>query len=542
MLNKTATYYSTHIIKLLCLLVFSASLLAEEAIQIGNKIYNEGRLPSGEFIPATIHGDIKVTGEQVICASCHRKSGMGTLEGQQVVPAIAGNMLFEPLRLPTSKPPLPPALRPAYDLETLKRALIEGIDANGDILDPFMPRYEISDEDLDSLVLYLNSLSTKPDPGVDDTDIHFATIVIGDANSPRNKAMLDVFKAFIEQKNTETRNESSRAANAPWHKEWMMKTYRKWNYHVWNLKGESTDWKAQLQAYYDKQPVFAVINGVVDESFAPIHQFCEENGVPCLFPTTQLPTLDEDDFYTLYLNRGYIFEGETLAAYLNQKAPGKSVIHITDINDKHAYHAAYGLRANLDRRKYKMIDLGCEMTGTPDVSLRELQGHQALVIHLDRQCSNQLLDMLAKGGNTQQIYLSSRLYGTDLDEVPAQIKSKIRFVHTQELPSKRNRLLARSTGWFKHKRILNPDEMEVQANAYFALKVAGDALKHIRGYFFRDYFIEKIEHTIDDVPYTSIYPRLSLAPGQRFSSRGYYITKIDEKRNRLSAITEWQAP
>ena len=77
---------------------------------------------------------------------------------------------------------------------------------------------------------------------------------------------------------------------------------------------------------------------------------------------------------------------------------------------------------------------------------------------------------------------------------------------------------------------------------HLALKIAGDAAKHIRGYYFRDYFIEKIEHNIDDLTYTSIYPRLSLAPGQRFSSRGYYIAKIDRERNRLAAVTDWQAP
>jgi hypothetical protein len=514
--------------------------LADQKLSAGERIYSEGLLASGKFIPATIHGDIKITGDQVICASCHRKSGMGTLEGQQVVPAVTGDMLFKPLRLPTDKPPLPPALRPAYTKATLKQALTKGIDANGKALDPFMPRYEISDEELDSLIAYLNTLSSHTDPGVTDKDIHFSTIVVA-GNDKRNKAMLDVFEAYIQQKNSETRNESSRAKNAPWHKEWMLKTYRKWKLHVWELQGDSSTWEQQLNAYYRETPVFAVLNGLVDDSFGPVHQFCEENGIPCLFPTTMLPTIDEDDFYTLYLNRGYLFEGEAAAAYLGEAYKNQKIVHLTDNQDKHASIAGYGLRSNLDHKNYNQIAFSCSDAAQKPL-LTEISSYSVIVLHANKICTDQLLKVLSDFDLKSTLLLSTRLYGTAIEDVPKSLVSHVKFIHTQEIPSRLNRLLARSTGWFRYKRILAPEEMEVQANAYFALKVTGDALKHIRGYFFRDYFIEKIEHMIDDVPYTSIYPRLSLAPKQRFSSRGYYVAEIDGKMNRLSTITQWRAP
>jgi ABC-type branched-subunit amino acid transport system substrate-binding protein len=532
-------------ILILYLIMSGGAYAAEEItgkgmLSSGEQIYKEGLLASGKFIPATIHGDIKVTGDQVICTSCHRKSGMGTTEGQQVVPAIAGDMLFNPLRLPTDKPPLPPALRPAYTRESLKLALTMGIDANGKELDPFMPRYEISEKDLDSLILYLKTLSSKTDPGVTDTEIHFSTIVV-EGNEARNRAMLDVFEAYIQQKNTETRNESNRAKNAPWHKEWMLKTYRKWKLHVWTLKGDGDSWQQQLDEYYRKQPVFAVINGVVDTSFSPVHQFCEDNGIPCLFPTTMLPTIDEDDFYTLYLNRGYLFEGEAVASYLAAEYKKQKILHLVDKDDKISSISAYGMRSKLDHNSYTQMDFSCP-TIDEKQALSTIKGPAVIVIHAGKTCSDKLLKSLSEIDLKATVFLSTRLYGASIEDIPKPLLNKVKFIHTQEMPAKLNRLLARSTGWFRYKRILNPDEMEVQANAYFALKVTGDALKHIRGYFFRDYFIEKIEHTIDDVPYTSIYPRLSLAPKQRFSSRGYYIATIDEQRNRLAAETPWRAP
>ncbi|MDX2503260.1 MAG: hypothetical protein QNL62_02100, partial [Gammaproteobacteria bacterium] len=100
-------------------------------------------MPSGEVITATMMGDIPVTGEQLICGTCHRRSGLGSSEGQEVVPAITGEMLYKPLRLPTSKPPLAPEQRPAYTNVSLQAAIRDGVGANGEALGAFMPRYHM---------------------------------------------------------------------------------------------------------------------------------------------------------------------------------------------------------------------------------------------------------------------------------------------------------------------------------------------------------------------------------------------------------------
>ncbi|MEN8761964.1 MAG: hypothetical protein ABF290_05970 [Thiogranum sp.] len=57
-------------------------------------------------------------------------------------------LLYKSLRLPTSRPPLPPELRPAYTDVSLKRAIRDGIGADGSAFSPFMPRYALNDDDL----------------------------------------------------------------------------------------------------------------------------------------------------------------------------------------------------------------------------------------------------------------------------------------------------------------------------------------------------------------------------------------------------------
>ena len=206
-------------------------------LELGRRMYMEGVLPSGKMMTATISDDIEVTGEQLMCGACHRRSGLGSSEGQEVIPAVTGDLLYKPLRLPTSRPPMPPELRPAYTDASLKRAIRDGIGADTGALSPFMPRYTLNDEELDILLTYLKSLSGGGAPGVTENEIHFATIVAESVDPGTQKALTDVFKVYFDQKNTETRHESRRDEHAPWHKEWIMGNYRKWVLHVWELQG-----------------------------------------------------------------------------------------------------------------------------------------------------------------------------------------------------------------------------------------------------------------------------------------------------------------
>ena len=87
------------------------------------------------------------------------------------------------------------------------------------------------------------------------------------------------------------------------------------------------------------------------------------------------------------------------------------------------------------------------------------------------------------------------------------------------------------------------DEPDVRELFNITLKMAGQGLVHIRGFFNREYFIERIEHMVDNANYTSVYPHISLAPNQRFVSKGYYIAQLDSgNQARLQAVSEWLIP
>ena len=511
-----------------------ADVTPEQAVEYGRKMYMEGILPSGEPLTAVVSGDVEITGEFVVCGECHRKSGLGASEGESIAPPVVGSLLYQPLQLPVSRPPEPPVQRPAYDRETLAISIRDGISSTGEEFSMLMPRYPLSDTDMGYLIAFMESLSVGPDPGVTETDIHFATVITDDVAPDARKALLDAMNTFIEQKNTETRHESKRASSGPWHKDWRFKPYRKWVLHTWELEGPPSGWRAQLEELYAAQPVFAVLNGVSNRSWEPVHVFCEDVRLPCIFPTTDLPVVGQEDFYNVYLSRGIFTEADAVASHVADVAgSGGRVVQVYKSGDERSEAAANALSARLGD------DVTTVEFGELDAPIND---SNTLVAWLDASDALSAWRAL-QGQGLERLYLSGAILDGDEGSLDDSLREYARIAYSTELPDNTARLLARSTGWFRVKRIYSSEHQDLQANAYFTLKMTGGALNAIRLYFNRDFFLESIEHMIDNATYTSVYPRMSLAPEQRFVSKGSLIARFDEANpGKLVAVTDWVVP
>jgi hypothetical protein len=514
----------------------------------GQSIYRDGLLASGEPVRAIVQKGVVLEGLEAACVNCHRRSGLGGSEGQTPVRPIAGRLLFTASQTGFARRRAvatgPADVRPAYTRASLARALREGIDPTGRVLDALMPRYALGDDAIDQLYAYLAGLSAAAAPGVSDREIHFATIIAPGVEADRRRAQLDVLRTFFSDKNSGTRKEARRREAGS---EQMYLAYRTWVLHVWELTGAPETWHAQLDAHYRQQPVFAVIGGLGRDSWQPVHAFCEGTGVPCVLPDVDYPVVEGAGYYSLYFSRGIALEADLLARHLAETRAGTGRIVQAFRDDERGRLPAQALRLALQRRGIDaLVDYPVSGAGPVPAEiwsglLREARP-VILVAWLDPV---DVQNLAATGGppaGLQAVYLSASLAAMSHASLPDGWRERVRMVYPFALPAGRERHLARMNVWLRARQI-PPADARTQANAYFAATVTGDALAHIGENFSRDYFIERIEQMAETALSPSIYPHLSLGPGQRFASRGGYIVGFPREAGGAPVpLGDWLVP
>lgn len=123
----------------------------------GARIYFTGTSESGRPIIAEMAGMRMVRPGMMTCATCHGPDGRGgtvrmMMMGTFVAPDIRYKTLTEGEHGEGHAP------GPPYTDETIKRAITQGIDSAGEPLDWRMPRWRMSEQDLNDLLEFLKTL------------------------------------------------------------------------------------------------------------------------------------------------------------------------------------------------------------------------------------------------------------------------------------------------------------------------------------------------------------------------------------------------
>ncbi|MEQ1637901.1 MAG: hypothetical protein ABL903_14550 [Methylococcales bacterium] len=518
--------------------------------EIGKQIYLTGHTPSGEVIQAVVGNDAPISGDQFSCVSCHRRSRLGSSEGGKQVPALTATALFKPAQVSVTRGVLPKAFkhtgstRIPYTDETLAKVIREGVDPSGRKLDPLMPRYAMDEKNIAALNAYLKTEPVSKIPGVDDTTLHFATIVTEGVDPVKRKAMLDILIGYFQDKNADTRHNTKRAKFSAYK---MYQVYRKWELHVWELNGKESSWPAQLERYYKKQPILAMVGGLSVSGWQPMHQFCEQFEIACLFPNTDVPVISENDFYTTYFSKGLSLEAETLANHLqneNTKVKNRPITQVFRDTGQ-ARIAAKALNKILQKNdNFQLQDV--VIPGSQVLSpafwddLFKKMNAGALVLWLDKADLESL-------GNSQQfpsaitaVYGSISLVDEKIPKLTDVIRERLYLIYPWALPNARDSQLIRVKTWLKSKH-LSFEQERLQANTFFAVQVLSEVIMHLLDNFSSAYIIERVEGMLSSFSSISIYPHLSLGAGQKFASKGGYIVKISPDGH-LSSVQDWIVP
>jgi hypothetical protein len=293
----------------------------------------------------------------------------------------------------------------------------------------------------------------------------------------------------------------------------------------WLLKGPPETWRSQLEEYYRKEPVFALIGGITKGEWKPIHEFSEDNHIPCLFPMTDFPVISRTDWYTLYLSKGYYQEGEAAAHYLNNREEllkGRPVVQI--VRDSRAGQALQsGFQQTwqyLGHEALVTITLkpGKELTRDAAQKLLAKEKPGAIVLWDGPEALPEL-EALAMGTNRpEMVFVSSGYLGKGLWALKEQVRDFTYITYPFRLEDKPD-------PW--NTSFILSGNTTKEANQAFALReVLTTALMDMRGNYYRDNFLDAIGMMDDlEVP---LYVRLSFGPGQRYASKGCYIVQLSK--------------
>ena len=505
------------------------------------------------------------------CVSCHLRSGLGSFEGGVLTPPTNGVVLYQPwnssredsrlwkgnlegagglrtrslyyvwmgsMEMMAAQRNAPlynlyrfgkyPS-RPAYTDETLADAILGGANPEGREFIGVMPRYVFGDRDMAILIAYLKSLSKDPSPGVTETTIRFATVVTEEVDRKERDAMLVAMERYFLGHNARLLRQEAIHSDPE---------YRRMSLVLWELKGSPETWRGQLEEYYRKEPVFALLGGITTREWRPIHEFCEENAIPCLLPITDLPVVSATSWYTLYFSKGFYQEGEAAARHLARTEdpdPGRTVVQVyPDTPEGKAFASGFRDAWSESGRGplvEKAIPAGVAVTRGV---LEEAAGRgrrAVLVLWTGAEAFPALEAMTGGDGGVSAIYLSATLLKDRLLAVPEPLREKTYITYPYGLTDS-----ALGTGVGKVSREITDRRIGTKVGSLFA--VLNEVFGAWRSNFYRDYMFDIIDTSML-IAY-SPFERISFGPGQRYASKGCFIVQVSKgAKPELVRKTDW---
>lgn len=306
-----------------------------------------------------------------------------------------------------------------------------------------------------------------------------------------------------------------------------------WQLHVWELTGPAALWRKQLEAHLRDEPVFAVLSGLGGSNWAPVHEFCEHNALPCLFPNVEVPVEAHDDFYSLYFSKGVLLEAQLIAARLLELGKSRPVPVVDQF-----YRPGDSGEAAARALEAQLQESGIRVRNHPGGMPQDGKA-EALVLWL------RPADIAALGPAPPAqtvVYMSGLLGGLEDAPLPQGWRKQTLLAYPFDLPDRRGVRLDYPLGWFTFRHI-PVVALQVQADTYLACTLVAEVTKHMADSYVRAYLIEQLQTMLEHRILTGYYPHLTLAAHQRFASKGGYIAHFTAGQgSRLAANGDWIVP
>jgi ABC-type branched-subunit amino acid transport system substrate-binding protein len=491
----------------------------------GKQIFLTGTSASGKPIVARLGEDsVEVPASALPCASCHGYDGRGNAEGG-VAPS---NITWEALTKPYTVAMAGGRQRPPYNESSIRSAIAMGFDPAGNSLNPAMPRYAFSREDMADLIAYLKRLGTELDPGLSKTAIRIGTVLPDRGPLAELGAEVrEVLDAYFSEVN---------ASGGLYD--------RKLELHVLPLvPGPAAS--QRFQEFLAQDEIFALVTPFTAGMDAAAAEIVEDRQVPTvgaltLYPQIRIPV----GRYFFYLLAGLPDQARAMLDYAagNLSQATREVVLIAPEGE-----ALESIGTALSQKCEKV---GCGWLER--IGYRSAAFAPAEVLARFRRTDGQLcfffgtgtearalLDTAAQFGWRPYLFLSGSLVGSEVWEAPDSFRGRIVMAYPMA-PAEQTPAALQEFQELVRRHNLTTKHVAFQLSALAAAKTLVEALRRAG----RDVSREKLVETLEGFyKYeTGLVPPVTFGPNQRIGAPEVYVVTADLEKRQLIVALRWSPP
>jgi ABC-type branched-subunit amino acid transport system substrate-binding protein len=482
-----------------------------EQERIGRQIYREGVGTSKVPIQALVGPQgTPVAASTLPCANCHGEDGLGRPEGA-VKPS---NITWRELTKPYGHQHDHGREHKAFTEQSFAEVLTYGKDPNGNKLDPTMPRYVMSNDDLAALVAYIKRIEDDLDPGVSPQTLRIGTLLPARGRfADLGQTVGALMRAYVE------------AVNAKG---------GLFGRKIEIVAGEYVDDPAAALANAERlmreQNVFALVNPFSMGIEMELARLAEQTRVPIVGPFTLSPdTAPEVNRYTFFLLPGLREQGRVLAEFaameLKLADPPAAILYA----DTQGYpELAEAVEAQLGTRGWKRVRRFAYPPGKLDavkvVADMQQSGVQAIfffgsdaeLAELGKQVRDAIWSpyLLAPGSKVARAAVG----------LPTTFGNRV-FLAYPSSPRDLNQKGAAAMVDLQTKRALGNKHQPAQVAAFASLTVLEEGLKRAGRDLSRTKLVDNLENLFSFE--SGVTPSISYGPNRRVGSLGGYVVRVD---------------
>ena len=488
----------------------------------GKQVYLHGTSPSGKDILAYV-GDssLEVPGNVMACANCHGIAGQGKVEGG-INPS---NVTWEALTKPYGITHVNGRKHPAYTSRGLELAITRGVDPGGNKLLYAMPRYQMSKEDLDDLLVYLKRLGTDVDPGISENKI-----VIGMAFpsvgpiGELSQASRDVIAAAFAETN---------AQGGVYGRQLELKSVS---------AAETKLTRADVEKLIKDEKVFALTGVMIAGVENEIVTLLAEQEVPLIGPLTLDPKigspLNRQVFYVL---SGTATQARALISFMVKKPESKTMtIAVVHTGGDLAASTLDAIKDQSEREKLaapQIISYSAGSFSAAEMVKNLRQANTTAVFFMGSAAD--LLALMKEAASVSwfpQIFVQSGTAGPTLFDAPAGFEGKV-FCTFPTAPVDQTEDAIKEFRMLGEKYKLPQKHLAAQVSAYSSAKILIEGLKRVGKDLSRERLVQALEGFYN-YP-TGLTPPITYGPNRRIGASGAYIVMVDLKEKKFVPVSGW---